>query len=111
MYTVIGAVALLFGIVALISPRMIESEAGQTLPVSHLVREQGAGGVFIGLMAIWCVFNYELRWSVHYFLTIFAFLIATVHWFDYSKERLSWMSPVFNSVPFVALLMMAVLST
>jgi len=41
---------------------------------------------------------------------IFAFLLAAIHWFDYFAGNLGWLSPLYNSVPFVVLSIMAVLS-
>ena len=61
-------------------------------------------------MSLWCIFNYERRTSVHYFLIVFAFLIAAIHWFDYFDGHLPWMSPLYNSVPFIMLTTMAILS-
>ena len=34
-------------------------------------------------MSSWCIFNYEQRRIVHYFLTLFTLLLAAIHWFDY----------------------------
>jgi len=39
---------------------------------------------------------------------VFAFLLAAIHWFDYFNGDLRWISPVYNSVPFAVLLVMAV---
>jgi len=60
-------------------------------------------------MAFWWAFNYERRRSVHYCLVVFAFLLAAIHWVDYFAGHLPWISPVYNSVPFTVLLVMAVL--
>ena len=110
IYGAFGVLAMAYGLGALISPSAIAPEANQSFPVAHILREQGAAGVFIGLMVFWCVFNYERRMAVHYFLMIFAFLVAGIHWFDFFKGHLPWMSPVYNSVPFLILLLMALLN-
>ena len=47
---------------------------------------------------------------VHYFLTLFAFLIAAIHWFDFFGGHLSWKSPLYNTAPFLILLLMAILN-
>jgi hypothetical protein len=60
-------------------------------------------------MSLWCIFNYERRRSVHYFLMVFAFLLAAIHWHDHLAGPLPWLSPINNSVPFVVLLIMAVI--
>jgi hypothetical protein len=75
--------------------------------VRHLLQEHGAAGVFIGLMFLWCIINYERRMAVHLFLVVFAFLIAAIHWFDYFGGDLPWLSPLYNTVPFLVLSMMA----
>lgn len=72
IYGLFGTVALLYGVITLISPGLLEREAGESFRFAHLMREQGAAGVFIGLMAFWCALNYERRRSVHYFLMVFA---------------------------------------
>ena len=109
IYGVFGALALVYGLGALIRPEAVVPEAGQ-FPISHLVREQGAAGVFIGLMFIWCIFTEARRTAVHYFLTVFAFLLAFVHWMDYFGGHLAWKSPLYNSVPFLILLLMALVN-
>ena len=109
IYGVFGALALAYGFGALIRPQAIVPEAGQ-FPISHLVREQGALGVFLGLMSVWCIFNEDRRTAVHYFITLFAFLLAAIHWFDFFNGHLSWKSPLYNSVPFLILLLMALVN-
>lgn len=110
IYSLFGALALLYGVAALISPALVAGNPARSFPLSHLIREQGAAGVFIGLMAFWCVVNYERRRSVHYFLMAFAFLLAAIHWLDFFAGHIGWMSPIYNSVPFTILLVMAALS-
>ena len=109
IYGVFGVLAMVYGFGALIRPQAIVPEAAQ-FPISHLVREQGASGVFLGLMSVWCIFNEDRRTAVHYFLTLFAFLLAAVHWFDFFNGDLSWRSPLYNSVPFLILLLMALVN-
>ena len=110
IYGVFGALALVYGLGALIRPQAIAPEANQSFEVGHLLREQGAAGVFIGLMFVWCIFNEEKRTAVHYFLTLFALLVAAIHWFDFFSGHLSWKSPLYNSVPFLILLLMALVN-
>ena len=109
IYGVFGVLAMVYGFGALIRPQAIVPEAGQ-FPISHLVREQGALGVFLGLMSVWCIFNEDRRTAVHYFLTLFAFLLAAIHWLDFFNGHLSWKSPLYNSVPFLILLLMALVN-
>ena len=108
IYVLFGALALLYGAASLISPATVGGESARSFHLAHAMREQGAAGIFIGLMSLWCVFNYERRQSVHYCLMVFAFLLAAIHWFDYFSGHLRWISPVYNSVPFSILLVMAV---
>ncbi len=110
VYGLFGAGAILYGTTALLFPAVLESNAAQSFRFAHILREQGAAAIFIGLMAFWCILNYERRGGVHYCLMVFAFLLAAIHWFDYFAGHLPWMSPLYNSVPFLVLLIMAVLS-
>ena len=110
IYGFFGVLALTYGLGALISPGSVAPESNTLFPVAHLLREQGAAGVFIGLMFLWCIFNDDRKTAVHYFLTIFASLLAAIHWFDFLSGHLSWKSPLYNSVPFLVLLLMAVLN-
>ena len=109
IYILFGVLALLYGVATLVSPSTLSSESARSFHLAHALREQGAAGIFIGLMSFWCAFNYERRQSVHYCLMVFAFLLAAIHWFDYFGGHLPWISPVYNSVPFTVLLVMAVL--
>ena len=110
VYGLFGAGAMLYGAAALLSPKALESNAAQSFRFAHILREQGAAAIFIGLMAFWCIFNYERRRGVHYCLMVFTFLLAAIHWLDYFAGHLGWMSPLYNSVPFLVLLIMAVFS-
>ena len=89
---------------------MLTSEAERAVPLIHILREAGAAGIFIGLMSIWCIFNYEKRTAVHYFLVVYAFLMAAIHWFEYLTGHRQLMSPLLNSVPFVVFVLMVMFS-
>ena len=110
IYAVFGVGAMLFGVAALLFQGALLSDTHRSFPTTHIFREEGAAAIFIGSMSLWCIFNYERRTSVHYFLIVFAFLIAAIHWFDYFAGHLPWMSPLYNSVPLIVLITMAVLS-
>ena len=109
IYGLFGIGAILYGAAFLLFPEVLESYA-QSFRFAHFLREHGAAAIFIGLMSFWCIFNYERRRSVHYLLMVFAFLIAAIHWHDHFAGPLPWTSPIVNTVPFVVLLIMAVLS-
>ena len=110
IYGLFGAGAIAAGTLALLSPPAIVSEAAQSVHLAHILREEGAAAIFIGLMSFWCIFNYERRRGVHYCLMVLAFLLAAIHWCDHFRGHLSWISPLYNSVPFLVLLIMAVVS-
>ena len=110
IYAMFDVGAMLFGVAALLFQGALLSDTHRSFPTTHIFREEGAAAIFIGLMSLWCIFNYERRTSVHYFLIVFAFLIAAIHWFDYFAGHLPWMSPLYNSVPLMVLTTMAVLS-
>jgi hypothetical protein len=109
IYVIFGGLALIYGVAGVISPQTVAGKEATTFFAGHLVREQAAAGVFIGLMALWCAFNYEQRVVVHYFLMVFAALLAGIHWFDYLAGHIGWLSPIYNSVPFLTLLIMEIL--
>ena len=108
VYGILGTGALLYGLTALLFPSALLSDATQSVHPAHILREQGAAAIFIGLMSFWCILNYERRTIVHYFLTIFAFLLTAIHWFDYFAGHLPLISPLYNTVPFAVLFFMAV---
>jgi len=101
VYAVFGTLALLLGVLALVAPaRALPPEMYSPL-AAHLLREQGAEGVFIGLMALWCATHYEQRRPVHNALLVFTLLFAAIHWAEYLQDRRSLLSPLVNSVPFL----------
>jgi hypothetical protein len=108
IYAVLGAFTIIYGVANLLFPAILVKEAAQSFPLSHVMREQAAMAIFIGCMFFWCIFNYERRAAVHYFLIMFAFLLAAIHWFDYLSGHLNWMSPLYNTVPLIGLLAMAI---
>jgi hypothetical protein len=110
IYGIFGAGAIAYGVVNLLFPSFMVAEAGRSFHLSHILREQGAAAIFIGLMSLWCILNYERRRPVHYFLIVFAFLIAAIHWFDYLTGHLPWMSPLYNTVPLIVLASMALIA-
>ena len=107
VYGLFGIGAIAYGIATLLVPGMILPEAGQSVHFAHILREQGAEAIFIGLVAFWCIVSDERR-PLHYCLMIFAFLLAAIHWFDYFAGHLRWMSALYTSIPFVVLLVLAV---
>ena len=110
IYGIFGGGAILIGVVSLMFQGLLISEVHRTGELSHILREGGAAAIFVGLMSIWCIFNYERRAAVHYFLIVFAFLMAAIHWFDFLTGHRHLMSPLINSVPLIVFVLMALLS-
>lgn len=107
VYAIYGILAGLFGIALLLFPATVEPN-GASPQMIHFLREQGAAMTFVGLMSLWLLFHYDQRRPVHLLLTIFAFLIAGIHWFDYLGGRRPLASALFNSLGFVVLAALAV---
>jgi hypothetical protein len=103
VYALIGALGVLLGIAALLMPALALPPEARSPLTEHLIREQGAEGVFIGLMAFWCLAHFEQRRPVHYALLLFAALFASIHWVEYFANRRHLLSPLVNSVPFLLL--------
>ena len=103
VYGIFGALAIGLGILVLVRPALALPSEGYSPLTAHLIREQGAEGVFIGLMAFWCLLNFDRRRPVHIALLIFAALFAGIHWAEYFHARRHLSSPVLNSIPFLAL--------
>ena len=104
VYAAFGALGIGLGILALARPSLALPPRKTTTTTRHLVREQGAEAVFIGLMAIWCLRHFAARRPVHLALLVFAALFSAVHWLEYAQARRGLASPLVNSVPLAALL-------
>ena len=104
VYGVFGTLTIGLGILALFQPELALPSDSRSALTAHLIREQGAEGVFIGLMAFWCLFHFEARRSVHFALLLFTALFAAIHWAEYLDARRQLASPVLNSLPFLAFL-------
>ena len=104
VYMVFGGLALLLGALALLRPELALPAEGVNPLTTHLVREQAAGGIFVGVMALWCAFHLERRRPVHLALLLFTALFAAIHWAEYLGDRRQIASPLVNSVPFLAFL-------
>ena len=104
VYGVFGTLAIGLGILALFKPALaLPSEAYSPL-TAHLIREQGAEGVFIGFMAFWCLFHFEARRPVHLALLLFTALFAVIHWAEYLQAGRQLSSPLVSSLPFLVFL-------
>ena len=107
VYGMLGVIWLAIGVVALCAPgRAVPADA--TSPVTlHFVREQGAHAVFLALISLWCIPNFERRGQVHAALILFAVLFAAIHWVEYFGNRRHILSPILNSAPALALALTA----
>ena len=103
VYVVFGALGVGLGLAVLAVPALAVPRDAFSPLTAHLVREQGAEGVFIGLMAFWCLLHFEQRRPVHYALLLFTALFACIHWADYFVGQRHLLSPLINSLPFLAL--------
>jgi len=106
VYAVLGVFAIIYGVANLFFPAMLVKEAAFDFPLSHILREQAALAIFLGCMSLWCIFNYERRRAVHYFLIMVTTLFAWIHWFDYLTGHLNWRAPLYNTAPVILLLAM-----
>jgi hypothetical protein len=102
MYVVFGTLAVAAGAIALFVPSLAIPEARSGL-TAHLVREQAAGFVFIGLMFFWCLRHFEQRRPVHLALLLFTSLFAAIHWADYVRSGHYLVGPLVNTLPVIAL--------
>lgn len=103
VYGMIGVLALLLGIAALARPALALPPDAVSPLTSHLIREEAAEGLFVGLMALWCLAHFEERRPVHFALLLFAAVFAAIHWAEFAAARRGLASPLANSVPFVLL--------
>ena len=61
LYWVIGVIGIVGGLLAVFGPALILGPAADGTLAGHLAREQGAGFVFIGLVAAWSARHADVR--------------------------------------------------
>ena len=99
VYGVLGALSLAAAVVALVRPD-VALPPNLALPIArHLVREQAALFIFVGLMFFWCLRNFEQRRPVHLALLVFIVVFAGVHWLDFVSGRAGIVGPLINTIP------------
>lgn len=104
IYAVFGALALIAGVVALISPGVILPPDLRTPVTQHLIREEAAAFVFIGMMLLWCVRHFDRRQPVHIGLVVFTGLFAVIHWLGFFDSGRVSLSAIANTIPFAIFL-------
>lgn len=103
LYWLLGALALVAGIAVLAMPSLIVPPEQSSGLIEHLLREEAALFVFVGLMFFWCATHYEQRRPVHLALLAFIVLFAGVHWLPYFQGGNDLISPLVNTIPVVLL--------
>jgi len=99
VYVVLGAFSLLAAAVTLVRPE-VALPPDLALPIArHLVREQAALFIFVGLMSFWCIRHYQQRRPVHLALLAFVIVFAGVHWLDFVSGRAGPKYPLINTIP------------
>ena len=98
VYIALAAGAFVAAAAVLVSPAVILSPAANSPLTAHLMREQAAMAVFIGLMCVWCLRHFADRRPVHLALLVSTTIFAGVHWADYLQSYRHLMSPIVNSV-------------
>jgi hypothetical protein len=104
VYAVFGWLAILAGVAVLVQPSLL-IRPGDPAVVAHLLREEAAAFVFIGLMFLWARRHFSSRRPVHFSFMVFTALFAAVHWIDFFDDAGRIWSPLLNTVPFLLLLL------
>jgi hypothetical protein len=102
MYVVFGTLALLAGAAALLQPTLILPDVHSQL-AAHLIREEAACFIFVGLMFFWCFSHFDERRPVHLALLAFTAIFAGIHWADYLRDLRNLISPLVNTAPVLIL--------
>ena len=103
LYWLFAVLALAAGIAVLAMPSLLVPPQESSPLIRHLLREEAALFVFVGLMFIWCVTHYEQRRPVHLAALVFIVLFAGVHWIDYLDHGTDLAGPLVNTIPVVLL--------
>jgi hypothetical protein len=103
IYGILGTIFLALGMTALLVPTVAVPPEAYSSLTAHLVREQAAHAIFLGLMAYWCLWHFTQRRFVHFALLLFAALFSIIHWAEFLSGHRHLLSPILNTLPFVAL--------
>lgn len=102
LYWTIAFIGVVGGLAAVAAPSAVIPHAAAGSLASHLVREQGAEFVFIGLVAAWCARHAAARRAAHYAFLVFTALFAGIHWIGYASSGAYIGAAIVNTVPFLA---------
>jgi uncharacterized protein DUF4345 len=105
VYGVFGVGAVAAGLAAVFVPGLVLPPDYVTPMARHLIREEGALMVFVGLMSLWCLRHYDDRRPVHAALLVTALIFAGIHWVSFFNGGLPVRVVVVNSVPPLLLLL------
>ena len=106
----LGSILVLAGTIGFLLPYGIWPSAagdldGETL---HIAQEASAGAIAVGLLAIWCLRNYDQAQPMLFVLLAFFALISLLHWVDFIRDDRNITSGLVNTIPM--LLLMGVLA-
>jgi hypothetical protein len=102
MYVLLGVLALAASTIVLVAPSLVV-DASQPGIVTHLLQEQAAAFVFVGLMFLWCARHPAERRPVHGALTLFLALYAAVHWWGVLETGDRLLGALATTVPVAVL--------
>jgi uncharacterized membrane protein len=103
IYAVFGSISILAGLAVLAAPSLLARPSDPPI-VSHLLREEAAAFIFIGLVFFWARRHFAIRRPIHLALLVFTALLAGVHWADYFGDHAPIKYSLWNTAPFVVLL-------
>ncbi len=109
IYALFGAGMLLVGVVGFLLPFGFMPELAEAYDdeALHVVQEASSAVLALGLVSLWCAWNYAQSRALHWVLTLFFILISALHWADYVRDERPIESGLINSVPAVVLLALA----
>jgi hypothetical protein len=118
VYVLAGALALLIGIVPLLTgtgllpPRVNEIvfEFGVNDPTGiHVVQEMATLYVLLGVMFLWFARHYERSLRFHWLITAWTLLLFWVHWFTAYGEFRNEPAIIIDLIPFLVFLALGLL--
>lgn len=75
----------------------------------HILQELGSLLVLVGLLTLWCVWNYDRSRTFHWMLTAYWAIMAVIHWFNVASPEVSIASGLINSIPVAVFLMLGLM--